>query len=54
MNNITDNSFERISFEKIDSLDISEAIEIIGHVESNTKWEDTSKHLTTNGSGMNC
>jgi len=55
MENFTDNNaLETLSLDAIDSLEISETTEIMNQVESNTKWEDTSKHITHNGAGMNC
>jgi len=53
-NALDNNAFENMTLEQIDSLETVAAVEIINQVESNTKWEDTSKHITHNGSGMNC
>lgn len=47
-------AFENMTLAEIDLLEASEAVELINQVESNTKWTDTSKHITHNGSGMNC
>lgn len=55
MTSNTDNkALENMTLEQIDLLETVEAVEIINQVESNTKWADTSKHITHNGSGMNC
>ncbi len=43
-NNSQNRTLETLSFEKIDSIKISEAAEIIKNVQSNTRWADTSLH----------
>lgn len=45
---------ENLTLDQIDVLDATKAAEIITAVESNTKWDDTSSHVTTNGAKMNC
>lgn len=51
---IKQDALESVSLDAIDSIEVVNASKIIDSVESNTKWEDTSKHITHNGSSMNC
>lgn len=53
-NKIENNVLDSLSVEQIESLEGTELTEIINTVETNTKWEDTSKHMTMNGAKMNC
>lgn len=51
---LLNDSLESLTLEQIDALQLPDVIQITNNLISNTDWSDSSKHVTTNGSGMNC